>query len=109
VLSNENFQNDTQLKSAYIPQGVWMAVLDDSKLESNPEHATIAWYCNNEFSGPWPNTNDPNMYQNGPKLCKVMSLEQLSQETGIVPFPSLPQEVTRQKPHSQSWFIRDTF
>jgi len=105
----ENVQDPAQTKHVMVPQGVWMAVLDTRKLAAKkPELAAAAWYCDNSYKGPWPQDGQ-NMYANGPKLCKVMSLAKLRQVVGISPFPDLPLAAIDTRPLSAQWFLTDEF
>ena len=60
-----------QFSLAYQPDGVWLAAVDPSRLEVDPPLATIAWLCQNRPEVPLPKADDPNMYHNGPRLCRV--------------------------------------
>jgi len=50
-----------------------------------------------------------NTYENGPKLCRVLSLDQLEQLTGVRPFPDLPKAVRTATPNAPAWHLTDKF
>jgi len=109
VYENEDIYNQASVKKGVIPHAVWQAVLDPQKLQTAPKQATVAWYCNNRPRGPWPVKGSENAYENGPKLCRVMSLAKLEEITGIRPFPDLPLHVRQATPSAAVWHLSERF
>lgn len=105
----EDPMNIGSLKKGFIPHAYWQAVVNPAKVELAPRQAAIAWYCNNRPDGPWPNKATANQYENGPKLCRVMSLSKLEKIAGVRPFPDLPKKVRDAKPIPAIWNLSELF
>jgi hypothetical protein len=98
-----------QLRRGVMPDAVWQAVLDPERLKTEPRLAVIAWYCNNRPQVLWPDDNVSSSYLHGPKLCRVLSLDELEDTAGVRPFPTLPKEITNARPEPATWFLTATF
>lgn len=109
VYEQDDINDYRKVKRSPIPHFVWQAVVDPKKVSTNPAQAAIAWYCNNRPKGPWPPLNVGNVYENGPKLCRVLSLKQLEETVGIRPFPDLPKEVIEASPFPAAWYLSEKF
>lgn len=62
-------------------------------------------YCNNRPVKPWEEEkeSDSEEYENGPKLCQTLSLEQLKERAGVVVFPGVEDKVSKAKPVPAAW------